>query len=134
MSYTPTNWQTGDTVTAERLNKMEQGIENANEPFIVTCTPTAQDYSGTMDKTVAEIYAAIQAGRKVIYRIYTGITSYLDAEVTMIFTDSAAYPSINAFFLTNTPFDALVEAYTSTTDDGTKNTYGTIIYPLTPMS
>lgn len=26
MSYTPTNWQTGDTVTAQKLNKMEQGI------------------------------------------------------------------------------------------------------------
>lgn len=34
MSYTPTNWQTGDTVTAERLNKMEQGIASP----IVTIT------------------------------------------------------------------------------------------------
>ena len=29
MSYTPTNWQCGDTVTADKLNKMEQGIANA---------------------------------------------------------------------------------------------------------
>ena len=29
MSYTPTNWQTGDTITAEKLNKMESGIADA---------------------------------------------------------------------------------------------------------
>jgi hypothetical protein len=34
MSYTPTNWQTGDTVTAEKLNHMEQGIASP----IVTIT------------------------------------------------------------------------------------------------
>lgn len=28
MSYTPTNWQTGDTITASLLNKMEQGIKD----------------------------------------------------------------------------------------------------------
>lgn len=26
MAYTPTNWTTGDTITATKLNKMEQGI------------------------------------------------------------------------------------------------------------
>lgn len=26
MAYTPTNWQTGDTITAEKLNHMEDGI------------------------------------------------------------------------------------------------------------
>ena len=30
MSYTKTNWQTGDVIDAEKLNKMEQGIEDAN--------------------------------------------------------------------------------------------------------
>lgn len=29
MSYTPTTWQTGDTITAEKLNNMESGIEAA---------------------------------------------------------------------------------------------------------
>ena len=61
MSYTPTTWAAGDTVTATKLNNMETGIGNAANPFIVTLTPTALDYSGTMDKTVAEIYAAHQA-------------------------------------------------------------------------
>lgn len=29
MSYTPTQWNTGDTITASALNKIEQGIANA---------------------------------------------------------------------------------------------------------
>lgn len=29
MSYTPTNWNTGDTITASALNKIENGIANA---------------------------------------------------------------------------------------------------------
>lgn len=29
MSYIPTVWETGDTITAEKLNNMEQGIEDA---------------------------------------------------------------------------------------------------------
>lgn len=33
MSYTPTEWKNGDTITANKLNKIEEGIEN--------CTITA---------------------------------------------------------------------------------------------
>ncbi len=28
MSYTPTTWMTGDTITATKLNKLEQGVAN----------------------------------------------------------------------------------------------------------
>lgn len=28
MAYTPTTWQTGDLITAERLNHLEQGVAN----------------------------------------------------------------------------------------------------------
>ena len=28
MAYEPTQWRSGDTITSERLNKMEQGIAN----------------------------------------------------------------------------------------------------------
>lgn len=31
MAYTKTNWQTDDVITAEKLNKMEQGIEDATD-------------------------------------------------------------------------------------------------------
>ena len=134
MSYTPTQWQTGDTITAEKLNNMESGIENANEPFIVTLTPTAQDYSGVMDKTVAEIDAAYRMGQKIVFRVYTSATMYMEIDCTYRASDGHAYPSFDASFATNSPIDAFVFIHTLTTDNGTKNTYSTIIYPLTPMS
>ena len=28
MAYTPTVWKTGDVITAERMNKLEQGVQN----------------------------------------------------------------------------------------------------------
>lgn len=34
MSYTKTNWQTGDIVTAEKLNNLENGVESAQLPTV----------------------------------------------------------------------------------------------------
>ena len=28
MAYTPTKWNTGDVITAEKMNKLEQGVQN----------------------------------------------------------------------------------------------------------
>ena len=44
MAYTPTTWVTGDTVTATKMNKLEQGVANAGSAMIVTET------SGDLDK------------------------------------------------------------------------------------
>ncbi len=40
MSYIPTNWKAGDTVTSAKLNKMEQGIANVGGANILVahCT------------------------------------------------------------------------------------------------
>ena len=134
MSYTPTTWQTGDTVTATKLNNMETGIGNAANPFIVTLTPTALDYSGTMDCTVADIYAAYQAEKKIVFRVFTGAGDYLEADATMRVAESSyTYPMFIVLILDNTQ-DVLICAYTLRTDDGTKNTYSTIVYSLTRAS
>lgn len=37
MAYTPTNWQDGDIITADKLNHLEQGIA-ANEQAIEDTT------------------------------------------------------------------------------------------------
>lgn len=134
MSYTPTQWQTGDTITAEKLNNMEGGIENANEPFIVTCTPTALDYSGTTDKTVAEIYAAYQAGKKLVFRILTGATTYVDVECTSIDNVSqSTYPAFNAFIIMRSN-NVLIYARFGNDDDPECTAYSTFIYTLTRAS
>ena len=55
MSYEPTVWQTGDTVTAEKLNKLEQGVANAGGILIVTQSGSPL----TLDKTWQEINSAL---------------------------------------------------------------------------
>ena len=52
MSYTPTNWKSGDVVTSAKLNKLEQGVASAGGVLIVTET------NGTLDKTWQEIHDA----------------------------------------------------------------------------
>lgn len=60
MAYTPTNWVTGDTVTATKLNKLEQGVADGGGYDLVitydftasprTCTVTSGDILDCEDK------------------------------------------------------------------------------------
>ena len=134
MSYTPNTWQTGDTVTAEKLNHMETGIGNAANPFVVMLTPTALDYSGSMDRTVADIYAAYQAGKQIVFRIITGVSTFIDVSINCVgVSQDATYPLFQAYIL-NTYNSSIIWAGAGNTSEGTENTYSTIIYSLTPAT
>lgn len=68
MSYTPTNWQTGDIVSSERLNKMEAGIANAHsEEYIVAETDAwleeniTQETGYVLDRSLQSANAAAPA-------------------------------------------------------------------------
>ena len=74
MAYTPTAWATGDTVTATKLNKIENGIANAGSALIVT------DTNGTLDKTFAEIYDALADGVVCFIKFKFNAPSDLDDE------------------------------------------------------
>ena len=67
MSYTPTEWATGDVITAEKLNNMESGIAVGQELFIIHATGVAQtpgaQSTPVIDKTYGEIANAIQQGK-----------------------------------------------------------------------
>lgn len=76
MAYTPTQWTTGDDVTATKLNKMENGIANAGNTLIVT------DTSGTLDKTFAEIYNALADGISCFVKFKNGTSPDLDNDYT----------------------------------------------------
>ena len=49
MSYTKTTWSDGDVITAQKLNKLENGVANAGSILIV------HENDGTLDKTWQEI-------------------------------------------------------------------------------
>lgn len=57
MSYNPTQWSAGDTVTSAKLNKMEQGISNNGclEINMIFDEETGEPH---LDKTWQEIYDA----------------------------------------------------------------------------
>ena len=65
MSYTPTTWAAGDTVTSAKLNKIEQGIVTASNNsgvFVVEM----DGKTSTLEATAGEIYQAFKDG-KIIY-------------------------------------------------------------------
>ena len=133
MSYTPTEWQTGDTITAAGLNKMESGIENANEPFIVTLTPTAQDFSGTMDKTPQEITAAYEAGQRIVFNV-VGFPGFDHVYIPSAWCTYATDATLCAACATLVDVNNGLQIVVVTADVADVSEYYTDIYPLTPMS
>ena len=74
MAYTPTVWECGDTITAEKLNKLEQAVAQggSSEPLIVTITSHEDCPEGfigdgidTFSATWQEVKDAYDAGRPV---------------------------------------------------------------------
>lgn len=64
MPYTPTEWKTGDIVSSERMNKIENELANSSGGggvFIVT-----SDSEYRLDKTYQEIYNALIGGKNVL--------------------------------------------------------------------
>lgn len=67
MSYTPIGWETGDIVTAEKLNKMDEQIaENANA-YVVTVAEDELVAEYITDKTFNEVQNAIIESRCVLF-------------------------------------------------------------------
>ena len=67
MSYSPTTWQTGDTITASGLNNIEQGLAAAC-PLICNLAWSSTYSEYALDKTVGEIYNALLAGIPVFVK------------------------------------------------------------------
>lgn len=81
MSYTKTTWKTGDVITAEKLNKIEDQVA-ANEEAIssaggddsvfivnIDAEDSGSTITATADKTRQEIGAAVEAGKPIIIRL-----------------------------------------------------------------
>lgn len=73
MSYTKNSWSTGDTITAAKLNHLEQGVYDASEgaggpvrvPFTVEVD--AQGHlTATTTAEIGAVMAAVSAGKMVI--------------------------------------------------------------------
>lgn len=61
MSYTPTTWATGDTITASAMNKIENGIANAGGGGVSGYTIE----SGVLNGSYNDLKADVIAGKTV---------------------------------------------------------------------
>lgn len=61
MAYTKQTWTTGDTITAEKLNHMEDGIAGG--------TAIVDGITGTLDKTWQEIFDMLKSGTIVFIKV-----------------------------------------------------------------
>ena len=59
MSYVPHEWTKGETITAGKLNHIENGVANNQ---ILTATISASELTYTLDKTWKEIYDSFTDG------------------------------------------------------------------------
>lgn len=77
MAYTPTEWSKGDIITAEKLNKLENGVVSAggggSESFVVFYTIDFDDQTQTgvltCDKTPEEVETAKADGKAIDARL-----------------------------------------------------------------
>ena len=76
MSYTPTTWTTGDTITASALNKIEQGIANAG--------------GGGGYDAIISCYKDDNSSSPTVYTIEKGTFS----EIVSMFTTGEVAPNI----------------------------------------
>ena len=68
MSYTKQTWETGDVITAEKLNHMEDGIGGTSGAGEILIIHVTYDNTGTfLDKTWQEIFDAMYEDGKICY-------------------------------------------------------------------
>lgn len=108
MAYTPTEWQTGDIVTAEKLNKIEGALAGSGENLIATAiyNETTQAYS--LNKSWKEIKDAS------------------DAKKTIMVYDNSISTEQEGVTLTNTWYLSTI----GSASDGETTTYGAIFWEI----
>lgn len=124
MAYTPTTWVNGDTITAVKLNKLEQGVANSGSCLVVELTSS----TGTADHTFAEIFEALRAGIPVYlhypptggadwqeeYVDYTGVMPVLKAykynDMYRVYASTSYATTISNIYFAGTPSIYVMEA------------------------
>lgn len=122
---------TGETIAL--IKAFGNGGGGGSNKYIVTLTPTSPDFSGTMDKTVAEINAAYEAGQEIWFKVTASGYDILIPMSNCSVSSSYTYPSFDCRMVDiNTDVEVCVR--TGVTDNGTDMTYATKVYALTPAS
>lgn len=93
MSYTPTTWTTGDTITASAMNKIEQGIANAGGFAVVALSATGYNSSshtfGSIGyaKRTNNVWSLISGDSYDVFGYTTPLTNVVPPMNTMVSED-----------------------------------------------
>ena len=107
MSYTPTEWKSGDVITSEKLNNLEQGVADASGgggAALVNVGVTYSDEQYTLQKTLQELLDYFDAG-KLPYIIYDPSVgempnAFILCVITIIGTDYSGSGTIAGYYIT----------------------------------
>lgn len=66
MSYEPTNWKTGDVITADKLNKLETAVTQGGGGEVFKVNMNVSGNTATLDASYNDIVAAVETGKTVL--------------------------------------------------------------------
>lgn len=123
MSYEPTVWQTGDVVTSQKLNKLEQGVADAGGGggALIVDTELLHEDSIKCLITAGEMLAAAKVGPVIIKFSFGGEDYYFNV---IQFTYEASAPMWN-FVTLNLELDGGFLQFNATEESG---------YPIAPIA
>ena len=114
MSYQKNNWQSGDVVTSEKLNHLEDGVSNAGGVMAVSLAYDEEMEMTVADKTWQEIYDAMNNDVLCIVRDMeveenqsnTGLITYVDVtqgeyRIHVLFSNSVGPSSVAVYTTTS---------------------------------
>lgn len=106
MSYTKHTWQSGESITAEKLNNIESGVASANDGdikivnFTITELNYGESFTATADATYAQIKDWIDNNKVVLGTCVFGTSAISmftpDNSETEVIQFGISYPLVNA--------------------------------------
>lgn len=133
MSYTPTEWKNGDTITASAMNKIEQGIASAGDSYDYIVEKIGDNATPVLTKgDFQTIYNKITNQEPVmgLYKGSTDVGTYNDVvvwEVPIVRTQY--YSSANIIFCSSIATDnsdSLKKLFIEIAEDGIYVTFANI--------
>lgn len=112
MSYEKQTWVTGDIITADKMNHMEDGISDAGKVMVLGSTYELSTETTTLDKTWKEIVDSMLAGYFIIYP--TGV----DTNVSVGFVIQAQTMPNSYIVSVYMPSFNSTYIYTASSEDG----------------
>lgn len=117
MTYTPNTWATGDTITAAKLNNMEDGIANAGSGWDAIIRLTHGDNSGL--DTTANLTPSIVSGTyaSLVAKMQGGGCPTILVEYVHPWGNRFAAPMIGGILVNPSSLYVKIAGYFPSTDD-----------------